>query len=191
MGLPEKTSCTYGMSFFARSSTRVMTALAADLPRRPCEITEMCGFDNPVLITRCITPSRHGIDTEVKDGQSMPLACFIMGTTLDPPPPTLQFVLPVARCHNHVQFALAHLESRNSNLHFEQTHADVQVVAGLMYTLMYSGNDGNGVCQVRIAKLGVWTFVRSCFVFFAGVITDTKKKKEEFIYDYNNYFYTQ
>ena len=36
----------------------------------------------------------------------------------------------------------------SSGLHFVLVKAELQVVAGLMYTLRYKGNVGNGVCQV-------------------------------------------
>lgn len=47
------------------------------------------------------------------------------------------------------QFAVAYLSEANSGLHFVQINAKVQVVAGLLYTLHYKGNDDDGVCQVR------------------------------------------
>ncbi|CAM9128267.1 unnamed protein product [Ascophyllum nodosum] len=45
------------------------------------------------------------------------------------------------------QFASDHLAEENSGLHYVQMNAKVQVVAGLIYTLRYNGNDDDGVCQ--------------------------------------------
>lgn len=47
-----------------------------------------------------------------------------------------------------LQFVVAHLESENSSLHYVQYKAEVQVVAGLIYTLKYRGNDESGACKV-------------------------------------------
>lgn len=61
------------------------------------------------------------------------------------------------------QFAADHLEAENSSLTYVQVKAEVQVVAGLMYTLHYEGKDGEGVCKVRRCK----KVVRRCF--FCGL----------------------
>ncbi|CAM9729518.1 unnamed protein product [Laminaria digitata] len=45
------------------------------------------------------------------------------------------------------EFARGHLLAESDGLHFVLFKAEVQVVAGLMYTLQYKGSDGNGDCQ--------------------------------------------
>lgn len=48
------------------------------------------------------------------------------------------------------QFALSALGASNSDLHFVQCKAEVQVVAGLRYILYFKGNDESGTCQVGL-----------------------------------------
>ncbi|CAM9329853.1 unnamed protein product [Scytosiphon promiscuus] len=47
------------------------------------------------------------------------------------------------------KFAADHLEAENSSLSYVQVKAEVQVVAGLMYTLYYEGKDAEGVCKEK------------------------------------------
>ncbi|CAM9462164.1 unnamed protein product [Ectocarpus fasciculatus] len=44
------------------------------------------------------------------------------------------------------EFAAEHLKEQNSELTYIQVKAEVQVVAGMMYTLQYRGNDAAGEC---------------------------------------------
>eukprot|EP00903_Cladosiphon_okamuranus_P009288 g8862.t1 len=45
------------------------------------------------------------------------------------------------------QFAADHLKGLNSGLTYIQVKAEVQVVAGMVYTLHYKGNDSEGACK--------------------------------------------
>lgn len=47
-----------------------------------------------------------------------------------------------------LQYVAKHLTEENTSLHYVQYHAEVQVVAGIIYTLKYKGNNDDGECQV-------------------------------------------
>ncbi|CAM9142730.1 unnamed protein product [Hapterophycus canaliculatus] len=51
--------------------------------------------------------------------------------------------------HDVSKFAADHLAAENSSLTYVQLKAEVQVVAGLMYTLHYEGKDADGVCKEK------------------------------------------
>lgn len=71
---------------------------------------------------------------------------------------------------NFFQYVAAHLETENTTgLHYVQYKAEVQVVAGIMYTLKYKGNNEDGVCEVSTAPYNSRFFHDRLAIVFRGL----------------------